>query len=98
MPSYKVKSKGFFGGVLYDPQGKRPILNTDLPFSEVDGEEQVPGWLEAIPCETPAQARARKGAETKARNAAKKKAEADKKEIEGASFLGGEASSTVETL
>ena len=99
MPSYKVLSKGFHGGRLYDPEGKRRTLHTEKPFPSKDKKEQVPQWLEALKSETAAQAKARKGAETKAANAAAKKAEEDQKEIADASFLGeGESTSTVETL
>lgn len=101
MPSYKVISRGFHGGLLYDPEGKRRVLHTEKPFLSKDKKEKVPAWLEAIKAETPAQASARKGAETKAANAAKKKAENDKKDINEASFMGeGEVatSTTVETL
>ena len=99
MPSYKVLKQGFFGGKLYNPDGKRNTLHTEKPFPSKDKKEQVPTWLEAIVGETPAQAKARKGAETKAANAAAKKAKDDKQEIADASFMGeGEASNTVETL
>jgi hypothetical protein len=101
MPSYKVKSKGFFGGVLYGPGSRRRVLDTESPFPSVDGKEDVPAWLEAIAVETPSQARARKSAETKARNEAKKQIEDDKELIAAASFLGeGESakSGNVETL
>lgn len=100
MPSYKVISKGFHGGHLYDPQGKRRVLHTEKPFVK-NKKEYVPSWLETIKPETAAQAKARKGAETKAANAEKKKAADDKKEIDSASFMGdGEApkSNAVETL
>lgn len=99
MPSYKVISKGFFGGHLYDPAGKRRVLHTEKPFPSKDKKEQVPAWLEAIQGETAAQAKARKTAETKAANAAKKEADEQQKEIAEASFLGaGETNSNVETL
>lgn len=101
MPSYKVISKGFLGGKIYDPEGKRRVLHTEKPFPSKDKKEQVPVWLEAIEGETPNQARGRKAAETKAANAAKKKAEDDAKDIADASFLGdGETTQTgtVETL
>lgn len=48
MPSYKVLEKGFYGGRIYDPQGKRKVLHTDKPFPSEKGKEQVPSWLEAI--------------------------------------------------
>ena len=102
MPSYKVLQKGFFGGRLYDPAGKRPVLHTDKPFPLKNKVEQVPSWLEPITkAETPAQAKARKAAETKAANAAKKEAEQNQKDIAEASFMGeGEtgSSNAVETL
>tara|TARA_R110000787_G_C13443392_1_gene446707 strand:+ start:28553 stop:28852 length:300 start_codon:yes stop_codon:yes gene_type:complete len=99
MPSYKVISKGFFGGHLYDPAGKRRVLHTEKPFPSKDKKEQVPAWLEAIQGETAAQAKARKTAETKATNAAKKEADEQQKDIAEASFLGaGETNSNVETL
>tara|TARA_R110002126_G_scaffold198829_2_gene346392 strand:+ start:756 stop:1061 length:306 start_codon:yes stop_codon:yes gene_type:complete len=101
MPSYKVISKGFHGGLLYDPEGKRRVLHTEKPFPSKDKKEKVPAWLEATKAETPAQAKARKAAETKAAKAAKKKNEEDNKDIAEASFLGdGETatSAAVETL
>lgn len=101
MPSYKVVKKGFHGGRMYDPEGKRNMLHTETPFPSKDKKEQVPSWLEATETETAAQAAARKGAETRAANAAKKQAEEDQKAISEASFLGeGEAASNsaVETL
>lgn len=101
MPSYKVLGKGFYGGRMYDPAGKRPVLYTDKPFPSKGGKEQVPSWLEIIDKpETPAQAKARKAAETKAANAAKKQAQQDQKDVADASFMGeGElGQSTVETL
>jgi len=102
MPSYKVLSKGFHGGMLYDPAGKRTTLHTEKPFPSKDKKEQVPSWLEAIAGETVAQARARKAAATKAANKAAKEAEQQQNEIADASFMGdGESaaeSSTVETL
>lgn len=99
MPSYKVLHKGFFGGRIFDPEGKRPVLHTETPFPSVKGVEQVPEWLQALKTETPAQASARKGAETKARKASDKKAKEDTAMISDASFMGsGESSSQVETL
>tara|TARA_R110000737_G_scaffold73663_1_gene102517 strand:+ start:2401 stop:2718 length:318 start_codon:yes stop_codon:yes gene_type:complete len=105
MPSYKVISKGFFSGHLYDPAGKRRVLHTEKPFPSKDKKEQVPAWLEAIQGETAAQAKARKTAETKAANAAnaaKKEADEQQKDIAEASFLGtgesGNTDSNVETL
>ena len=42
MPSYKAKSKGFYGGKLYGPSEKRQILRTEKKLSP------VPSWLEPI--------------------------------------------------
>ena len=99
MPSYEVISKGFINGRLYDPEGKRQVYHADKPFPKEGNKEQVPSWLKAMPSETIAQARVRTTAEKKAAIASSKKAEADKKDIADASFLGeGESSKTVETL
>ena len=48
MPSYKVISRGFYNGAIYDPEGKRKTLHTENPFPSKDKKEQVPSWLEAI--------------------------------------------------
>jgi hypothetical protein len=40
MPNYNVVAKGFMHGRLYDPQGKRRTLNTDMPL------KPIPSWLE----------------------------------------------------
>lgn len=48
MPSYKVLSKGFANGRIYDPNGKRKILHREKPFPSKDKKEQLPSWLEAI--------------------------------------------------
>lgn len=37
--SYRVKSPGFYGGQLYDPNGKRKILTVKEPF------KKTPSWL-----------------------------------------------------
>lgn len=95
MPSYKVKEKGFFGGRIYDPEGKRRVLHTDKPFPSKNKKEQHPSWLEPIKAETAEQKAARE-AESEA-NA--KKVEQDKKDIVETSFIGGgEKSAAVETL
>jgi len=92
MPSYKVKEKGFFDGMLYDPDGKRHILHTDVEL------ESVPKWLEPIKSETPVQAKKRKASDAKANKAASDKAADDRKDIAEASFMGSGESSNVETL
>jgi hypothetical protein len=101
MPSYKVIEKGFYGGRIYDPHGKRRVLHTDKPFPKKNNKEQVPSWLEPITnTETAAEKKKREAAEKKAAKAAADKAEQDQKDIADASFMGeGEkASSAVETL
>lgn len=99
MPSYKVLQPGFFGGRIYDPEGKRPVLHTDKPFPKKDKVEQVPSWLEPLKAETTAEKKKREAAEAKALEAAEAKKEADQKDIENMSFMGdGESPSNVETL
>lgn len=100
MPSYKVIEKGFYGGRIYDPNGKRRVLHTDKPFPKKNNKEQVPSWLELIKSETAAEKKKREAAEKKAAKAAADKAEQDQKDIADASFMGeGEqASNAVETL
>lgn len=56
MPQYKVTSKGFFDGKLYDPSGKRTVLTVDKPFKE------VPSWLK--PMAEPAKSRAKSRAKS----------------------------------
>ena len=48
MPSYKVIEKGFYGGRIYDPNGKRNVLHTDKPFPKKNNKEQIPSWLKLI--------------------------------------------------
>ena len=48
MPSYKVLEPGFYGGRMYAPDGKRPVLHTEEPFPSKNGKEQVPSWVERI--------------------------------------------------
>lgn len=88
MPKYKVKAKGFFGGKMYDPDGKRTYVVVDKPF------KKCPLWLEPMKAETAAEKKKREAAEKRQSKIDAEKAEIDKAEIEGASFLG----STVETL
>ena len=99
MPSYKVIEKGFYGGRIYDPNGKRRVLHTDKPFPKKNNKEQVPSWLEPLKSETAAEKKKREAAEKKDAKAAADKAEQDQKDIADASFMGeGEQASTVETL
>lgn len=49
MPSYPVKEKGILDGVMYDPEGKRTVINRFEPFPE--GKQ--PSWVgDALPEET----------------------------------------------
>jgi hypothetical protein len=80
--------------MLYDPVGKRRMLHVDKPFTDGEGQECVPEWLEALPVETPAQVKARKTSDAKAKKASKKKVEEDKKAVEGASFMDGGSRAT----
>lgn len=93
MPKYKVNSRGFYQGRLYDPEGKRSFIFTDKPFNP------VPSWVEPIKSETLAEKKKRLAKEKKLSEAEKKKAAEDQKEIENLNFMGdGEKSSAVETL
>lgn len=42
MPTYEVIEQGFFKGQMYDPNGKRRVLQTDAPL------KPVPKWLKAV--------------------------------------------------
>lgn len=42
MPTYEVIEQGFYKGQMYDPNGKRRILQSDAPF------KPVPKWLKAV--------------------------------------------------
>ena len=79
MPRYTAKEPGFFEGSLYAPNSKRPVVVTSKPL------KPVPTWLERIPDETAAQAKAR----LKKEKAETKKAAEDKKDIEAVSFIDG---------
>jgi hypothetical protein len=93
MPSYQVIEKGFYGGSLYDPAGKRRTLHVEKPF------KKCPSWLKPLKAESATVAKKRVTAEKKVAKADAKKAADDTAEIKGASFMGdGENGSTVETL
>jgi len=102
MPSYKVKSPGFFGGKYYHPEGKRPVLFTDKPFSK----KTMPSWLAAMPKESAAVREKREAQEASQVSASAEKAEQDANDIAHASTEGdaaealfiGKAGSSVETL
>lgn len=99
MPTYKAKSKGFYNGKVYDPNGKRPKLRTEKPL------KKVPSWLEQVEDAKPAKdtkpksegseglSPQQKAAQTRKANAEKKKAEADVSFTEESS-----SESSVETL
>lgn len=55
MPQYQVVSKGFFGGKLYDPSGKRPVLSVDKPFTD----KTIPSWVKPIKEAVPVKAKAK---------------------------------------
>jgi len=94
MPSYKVIAPGFFNGKFYSPEGKRPVLHTDKPFSK---KNPLPSWLSAMTKESAA-AKAKRESQAISQDAAdKQKAEQDQKDVEDLSFL-GEGESAVETL
>ena len=42
MPTYDVIEQGFFKGQMYDPNGKRRVLQTDAPL------KPVPKWLKTV--------------------------------------------------
>ena len=86
MPQYQVVKKAFFGGKLYDPSGKRPVLTVDKPFTE----KNIPSWVKPIKEAAPVKAKA------KAKPRAKAKATATPKDEP--SFMDGDASKSVETL
>lgn len=94
MPSYKVLTKGFHGGITYDPEGKRRVLHTDKPF------KKTPSWLQPLKAETASQKKKREADEAKTAKANVDKAGQDKADIDSASFMGGGESNDagVETL
>ncbi len=87
MPSYKVRSRGFFNGKLYDPEGKRPILFTDKPFSK----KSMPSWLTSMPKESAAVKAKREAQEVSQAEADTEKAEQDQNDIAHASTEGDAA-------
>lgn len=91
MPSYRVKTPGFYDGTYYDPAGKRPVLNVDTAF------KKCPSWLEPIKGETPQQKAARTKAENKAKEEAEEKSKEDKKAVDSVTFVTS-AEATTKTL
>ena len=45
MPSYQVKSQGFYHGRLYGPGTKRPVLTVENPFTAKSGKNPKPSWI-----------------------------------------------------
>lgn len=85
MPSYKVKTPGFFNGEYYHPKGKRPVLHTDKPFSKKD----MPTWLVPLPKESAAVKAKREAQKESQAVADTEKVEQDKNDIANASTEGG---------
>jgi len=90
MPTYKVISRGFFDGRMYDPEGKRSILHTDKPFSK----KEIPSWLTPIPKESDAVKAKRKSQEVSQASADVEKSKQDKMDIANASTVGDGAESS----
>lgn len=87
MPQYKVIAKGFHGGKLYDPEGKRPVLHTDKPFTK---KNPMPSWLAEMPKESAALKAKREAAEQAQADLDEAKREADEEELKAASTEGGD--------
>lgn len=96
MPSYKVLSKGFINGKLYDPEGKRPFLHNEKSFPKVKGVEQVPSWLQPIKSETATQRKKREKSEKQNQE----EVDQTNKDIGDVRFVGAGAQTaqTVQTL
>ena len=96
MPRYKVIAPGFANGMIYKPDGKRSVLQTDKPFTK---NNPMPSWLAEMPKESPGARKKREKQEAHQAAADGEKSEQDQKDIDEASFLGdGEAGSAVETI
>lgn len=85
MPRYLVKEPGFFNGTYYDPQGKRPFLETDEPFTK---KNPMPSWLAEVPKESAAVKAKRKALEKAHADLEKAKKDADQEAIDAASSQG----------
>lgn len=81
MPSYRVLNKGFFHGRIYDPDGKRPILDVNKPFTK----KTMPSWVELIEDETDDERDERMKAQDEKSKEAEVKRDLDK-EIQEVSF------------
>lgn len=109
MPRYIVTKPGFFKGQLYEPHGRRPFLDVEVPFDPIDepNKNPMPSWVKEMPPESVELRKARMEAEEAQRKLDEAKAQSDAAEIAaaqsetgdlGASFLGGDAGAGVETL
>lgn len=85
MPRYKVKVPGFYEGRFYDPNGKRPVLETDKPFTK---KNKMPSWLTDMPKESDAVKKKREAQEVSQAAADEQKDTDDKNEIATASSAG----------
>lgn len=95
MPQYKVIATGFYNGKLYDPDGKRRVLDVDKPFNK----KNMPKWVSEMPKESDAVKKKREAQEASRNAIDADKVEQDQKDIADASFLGdGEKGSAVETI
>ncbi|WP_461521166.1 hypothetical protein [Porticoccus sp.] len=92
MPSYKVTTPRFYGGKLYGPGTRRPILDTEEKF------KKLPEGLVLLKGETATQAKARRASEANSVKAAEKSRKADEVDVDSANFLGADGGSVVETL
>lgn len=100
MPRYRVISKGFMNGRVYDPNGKRKILYRDKSFPRKGAKkvEAVPAWLERMVEESIEDKAERETAEQEAARLAAEKLEGDKND-EATLFLNtGSGNGVVETL
>ena len=73
MPQYNVIAKGYHGDNIYDPEGKRNTLTTDVPFeNDDDGDEMVPSWLERMDAEPVDEVKVNKSSPSFTKKASKK--------------------------
>lgn len=87
MARYKVIKPGFYNGQLYEPNGRRPYLEVEVPFD--DDKNPKPSWVEEIPPESVEVRKARMEAEEAQRKLDEAKAAEDRAEIAAASTEGG---------
>lgn len=86
MPQYKVLEPGFYNGMVYDPNGKRPVLTTDKPFTK---NNPIPSWLGPMPEESAGLKAKREAYEKAQAELDAAKAEQDAEELKAASTEGG---------